>query len=253
MPTLYNSQTKKWETVPDEQVEQAIKSGMFSFPKSYSNIPMYDLDGNRVRVKADDAYNALQNLGYTYRTSLMKEQEGQADIQEAVKERLSDPSAMLAAGATSFMSSLTGSGSDWLMRGTMSPEMIEEARLLKDLNPYSSGVGEILGLVTGAFTGVPMVTGPLKAAATLGYGGAKLGSYLPAKYGLKKAGSWLGQRAVEGATADALYEAGRISQDLALKDPNVTLQNSLGRLGTAALTGSTSTSPGAARWSWCSW
>lgn len=244
MPSLYNAQTQKWETIPDNQVEQAIKTGVYSFPKSYTNIPMYDATGEKVRVTADDFYDALTLQGYSYRTQQMREAEQDEAIARSRYEKYGGYDYIPQAFAVGALSGITSSLSDWGIRGAtelIGGDVDEELAIQRQIqaqHPIASTIGQITGTIGGVLMGIGPASLAAKTASKLGMSGAaKVGSLLPQKYGVSKAGQWLGQRAIEGAVADSLYEAGRISSDLAYKDPNVTLENAMGRLGTAALTG----------------
>ena len=233
MTKLYDHQTGQWTTVDESVIEEGLGSGRYSFPVG-ETVPMYDRDGNEVRVPSESAYDAIK-MGHTYRSFERRHQRAQEEIRKATQDRLDKEYGVLApmsAASLGALSTATGSLSDWGLRGLTeladNPEQeLENIRSLQDAYPKSYVAGEILG----AFAPSPL------RIPGLGKVASGLAARLPTKFGLQKASEFAVKKGVEGAVEGAVFESGRISKDVALADPDITMESAISRVGLGAALG----------------
>lgn len=238
MSKLYNHDTGQWVHVADADVNDLVKSGKFTF-ESGIDIPIVAPDGSLGTVKSDEAFDAF-NAGVRWQTQEDVKAFESAANRQIIEERFDNP--VMAAG-TGFMRQYIP-GADRQMQlmaeaygGFTGQEGLGETvkeglRNLKDVNPYSTLAGEVVGALTS-----PLGKLASAGAAKLGTKGAELtarGAFsgragkIVENIEAKALGS-----AFEGAyfgLADGLSEA-------ALGDPNDVVENILASTGTGFLFG----------------
>ncbi len=186
MARLFDYRLGAGVTVADERVEDLIASGNYSFIKG-EEIVLVHPDGELYNVPAEEAHLALQD-GYRYAPTELVERE---DLKFEVED---SPFTSAALGAAR---GLTFGASDLVLQEAGFTE--DEIKLHRELNPIATTLGEVGSLVT------PFgVTSALGRAAAKG--GALAATYLGRKaadQGMRKLGSAINSRVVQGAAGGA--------------------------------------------------
>ena len=212
MAKLFNSQTEKLETIPEEFVEKAVLSGNYAFKKG-ERIPVQKPSGEFVTVPSEQLKLAIES-GYKY------EKAGEVEERKYEEEFGGDSMANdLKAATAGAARGLTFGLSDALL---VNSGLVDQLTLeqLEKRNPYASMTGEIGGIIIPTIlSGGTAVPGALGVAAkgskalTTGVRGAEaLGTLIGGK-AAKKFSSEIAKKlagtAVKGATEGALYGLGR--------------------------------------------
>ncbi len=210
--------------MPHEQVQDAIASGKFSFPKG-QEVNVVAPDGTFGTVPADKAPDAFKN-GYKYATPNMlgqqkKIKEYTTPTQQFVGALEGLAHGYLGPAATGAEAALTKLGVPGL-----TPEE-QEAR--KETNPIEYGLTEAIGLGVGALSG----TGE---AGVLGKAGAGVSKAVTAGSELTRARA-AGALALRGAVEMSGYGAGDEVSNFINNDPNQTAGSIISHVGLSALLG----------------
>ena len=64
MPVLYNNQARQWEAVPEENVNEGVKAGLYA-PRRGSKVTMLSPEGDQFVINAEEMQPALAN-GWSY-------------------------------------------------------------------------------------------------------------------------------------------------------------------------------------------
>ena len=201
--------------MPHEQVQAAIASGKFSFPKG-QEINVVSPDGTPGTIPAENAPDAFKN-GYQYATPKMLS--AQAD-----KEHYGSLEQQTLAGVEGVAQGLVGPAAPLAERALgVNPE---EIRKRSEANPWTHGIGEAAGFGLGLLGG----TGE---AQLLGLAGEAAAA--------KIAGEGIASRLAAGgakmATEIGLYQAGDEASKAILQDPNQTVGSAVSNIGLSALLG----------------
>lgn len=206
-------------TVPHEQVQEAITSGKYSFPKG-QDVNIVSPDGTFGTVPAHQALEAFKT-GYQYATPQM--QSSQAD-----QEHYGSLGQQILTGVEGAAQGFAGPAATLAEKAIGVPSQDIEKRA--HTNPWTHGLTEAGGFGLGAFTG----TGE---AALLG----KAGEAVSGGMGLMGAGANLATRLASGATRMgtemALLQAGNEGTKAILQDPSQTVGSAVANVGLSALLG----------------
>jgi len=217
--SLLNIESGKPELVEDYQVEELIRNGTHvGYGEQSAGILLED--GTRYNIPSSKLSDALTLPGVQYQSLDM------AETDEFAESGLGQ----LAAGTAGAARSLTFGGSDWLLKGMGADDT---ARVLREKNPWTSLIGEGVGIAAPLLIGGPLgaitKTGKVaKVAGSIGKTGvavtpamkaARTAGALPrfaAETGVK-AGRWV-QNALHPRVRDTTvrrFFADRISQGVA--------------------------------------
>lgn len=207
---LYNHKLKKWEWVDDNQVDELMSSGNYTFQVGV-DIPVVNPDGKLGTIPSADAQKAFSS-GFRWKTKADTdrwEKEGLADIK---KENYDNS---LLAGTAGALSGITLGGSDVVMRGV--GEAIGEGEAvrsglqnLKEVNPIADTAGRVGGVIAGTM----LTGGALGAAGTAAKGATILGEAGAAALGLGSTG-----QKIAGLTAEGmLWGAGQGVSEAAIAE-----------------------------------
>lgn len=203
-------------TVDPAEVEQAISSGQFSFPKG-SPVPVLDPDGNPGTVDPAEAPAAFKQ-GFKYATPDIQNQLKFGSGMERVKAGLE--------GAAEGVAGPLAPLAETKLFG-VKPENI---RARAEANPGTHMLGQALGLGAGVFTGTgegALIEGAGKAASdVLGLGGEGASAI-----------SQIGAHSIQTATEMGLLSAGDETSKMILNDPNQSLQTAITNIGLSGLIG----------------
>jgi hypothetical protein len=232
MPNLYNYGTKKWEWIDDAQAQELVARGDYQFGED-EYVPVINSMGEPAEIPAREATAAFKR-GYTYRSPAITQQIVKAEQERQREEFLSGPIGTAGAFATGLASGFTGSGSDWAIRTLASEQDVENLRQMQELSPFATGVGEIIG----AATGVGKVANLVRAPAMIA--GRKLAGVAAGTAAMSKNAARIVAGVETGgiaATDAALFEAGRVSRDLAFRDPDLSAEQAVANIGLGAILG----------------
>lgn len=221
---LYNTQTKRFEQVPDEGLSDALASGRFRIPA-----------GQTIRVvsPSGEAFDADRTTDFTQIAGWGIEDSGarkQRELAEWASER--PGLAFGAAGLRGVSLGLSDAVGNVLDYG-------EQLKALKDQNPVASTTGEVAGtvgslLIPGAgLVGAAGRTGQV-AAGAVARGAARVAPELAAKTGARIAGR-MGARALGGGVEGALMGVGQTISEAALGDPRNAAEHLISNMTLGAL------------------
>lgn len=238
MPNLYNYQTEEWQTVPEEQVEDALLTGNYVFQKG-STVPVYDDQGNPARIPAEEAYDQLRYGDFTYRSYAKEIQRREENIAAKEQARLSDTQRGVLAGLSGFGRGISYGMTDVMadQLGMYSEQDKEFLRELRESHPGWDAAGDLTGNIAGLMFGGPAKVAYNLATKAGAKAGLKAGAALAAKPGLAKVGAFGARLATQGAVEGAAYEAGRLASDYSLDDPNLTVESAIARMGLSTVLG----------------
>lgn len=248
---LYNHRNKQWVTAEDDQIDELMSTGNYSFEVGI-DIPVVNPEGRLGSIPSSEAQKAWQS-GFRWKTGADRdrwEKEGLADIK---KENYDNS---LLAGTVGALSGASLGFSDVAMRGA--GELLGEGEAvrsglanLKEVNPIADTAGRVTGvigstLLTGGTSAAAQTAG---AAGTLAKGATALGTQTAAKLGAGKAGQTIAGMAAEGV----LWGAGQGVSEAALAETseqavdalvsNVTLGGVTGGLFGGVMVGGKAASP----------
>lgn len=201
--------------MPHDQVQAAVASGKFSFPKG-QEVDVISPDGSLGTVPADKAPDALKN-GFTYATPEIIGEHKET-------EKFTTPGQKVLAGIEGVANGVAGPLAPLAEVGLgADPEAI---RKREEHNPWTHGVSEAGGFVGGMFTGASEASLLAKAgeAVSKGVEGASVASRLAAG-------------AARMATEMGLFQAGDEASKAILQDPNQTVGSAASNVGLSALMG----------------
>lgn len=243
---LYNTQTGKPESVPDEQAEEAIKSGAYTFAQGQA-VPVRDSAGRITSMPGEQAMTALHAGDVSLTTQ--KAVDAQAKVARYGTVGQTALTALEGAASTASLGA-----SDWLERAAGGDQLAEDARQRKEVNPIARGFGEAAGFVPGLVTGgdeaeaggylakgLDALGAPQRAVGAIGdvaehAAGAltpELGDSLLARIATKAVG--IGAR---GTVEGAIYGGDQYLADQALEqNPDLSGESLLAAVGHGALLG----------------
>lgn len=243
---LYNTQTGKPESVPDEQAEEAIKSGAYTFAQGQA-VPVRDSAGRIMSMPGEQAMTALHAGDVSLTTQ--KAVDAQAKVARYGTVGQTALTALEGAASTASLGA-----SDWLERAAGGDQLAEDARQRKEVNPIARGFGEAAGFVPGLFTGgdeaeaggylakgLDALGAPQRAVGAIGdvaehAAGAltpELGDSLLARIAAKAVGT-----GARGTVEGAIYGGDQYLADQALEqNPDLSGESLLAAVGHGALLG----------------
>lgn len=243
---LYNTQTGKPESVPDEQAEEAIKSGAYTFAQGQA-VPVRDSAGRITSMPGEQAMTAL----HAGDVSLTTQKAVDAQAKVARYGTVGQTALTALEGAAS---SASLGASDWLERAAGGDQLAEDARQRKEVNPIARGFGEAAGFVPGLVTGgdeaeaggylakgLDALGAPQRAVGAIGdvaehAAGAltpELGDSLLARIATKAVGT-----GARGTVEGAIYGGDQYLADQALEqNPDLSGESLLAAVGHGALLG----------------
>lgn len=243
---LYNTQTGKPESVPDEQAEEAIKSGAYTFAQGQA-VPVRDSAGRITSMPGEQAMTALHAGDVSLTTQ--KAVDAQAKVARYGTVGQTALTALEGAASTASLGA-----SDWLERAAGGDQLAEDARQRKEVNPIARGFGEAAGFVPGLVTGgdeaeaggylakgLDALGAPQRAVGAIGdvaehAAGAltpELGDSLLARIATKAVGT-----GARGTVEGAIYGGDQYLADQALEqNPDLSGESLLAAVGHGALLG----------------
>lgn len=224
MPVVVNPETGLAENLPDDQADQALKTGTH-------HIPLNDPEGNPVTAPLGDAASLLKQ-GYTQPNpaqlqNLMTVAEKSTPAQQALTGLEGAASAMtfgLSTGAERVVGGVIGD-----LLGKKYGTTPEDILAREEVNPGVHALGEMGGL------GIGMLYGAGEAAAL-----GKAGEVAAGLAGLGEASGIIGAGArglVKGLVENSLMAAGDEVSHFMASDPHQSLETAASHLGGAALLG----------------
>lgn len=248
MSKLYDHKSAQWVDVPENQINDLVRSGNYTFEDGI-DIPVRAPDGQLGTIPSSNAAKAF-NAGFTWATATDKQLDRQ-DKLEAIKEKAFGQSTTTALGMGAARG-LTFGGSDVLIRageeaGVLPQGVVDAAKETKERQPIASGIGEGGAILAGAvMSGGTSLAGTVGRAGNAGY---KLGADLGAKALTKAAGEGvkdtLARRIIAkavpiatGSTVEgAFYGLGTGVSEAALGRSDAVVDNLISNAGFGAVTG----------------
>ena len=202
---LYNVANHSFEEVDDQNLESAIRSGVFRLPAGQS-IRGYDVENNPYIIDNRTLMNGLTDI----RIELAAEKAERNKMEEAAEKPLLASVAAAARGASFGLSDTLAASMGYA----------EDLRRLKEANPTASTIGEIAGTV-GSMIALP--------------GGGLVGG--AARVGTRAAG--VAERAIAGTVLKGTAETAKstLAKDIALRSTQQALTKGTGGLVEGALYG----------------
>lgn len=231
---LFNVRDNRYEYVGDDQLDGALRSGVFRLPAGQS-IRVFDNQGQQ--YEADNRTNFSQLTDYQFETNFAKQNRFLAE--EAAQQPLLAGVAAAARGATFGLSDVAAE----------SLGLAQKFKNLKEQNPVASTIGEIGGTIASAIAlpGGGLVGG----AAKIGQAGASVAERVIAGAVVKGAteagattlGKDIAKRAAMkaltagtgGFVEGSLYGVGQTISEAALGDPSEAAEHLIGNIGLAGL------------------
>jgi hypothetical protein len=231
-PKLFNTITRKAETLQDDQLDQAILQGTHSFPAG-SRINVVDENGNAASVAAEELKDAIEQ-GYSI----------EKPKQQAVREYVEDNQGVKGA-AKVFL----GQAADEALLGI--PEIIADKKLdplevakkdaLKQEFELSNTAGGVTGFGASLFVGGPLFKGATKAGQVAERIVAErlkaVGVSRGAEGIAKKLVASTAQKATALGVEGAVTAAPRAITEASLGDTDLAAETMLWGLGTGAALG----------------
>lgn len=227
---LFNVKDNRYEQVPDEQLDGAVRSGMFKLPAGQT-LRMFDVEGNAYDADNRTNFNALQD--FRLETNYLRQNRERLEV--AAEQPLLAGVTAAARGATFGLSDVAAEALGFA----------EKFKALKEANPVASTIGEVGGTIASAIAlpGGGLVGG----AAKLGQAGASVAERLiagsvikgAAEAGVTTLGKDIAKRAthkaltagVAGFVEGSLYGVGQTISEAALGDPAEAAENLMSNIG----------------------
>ena len=184
MAKLYDHKLGTGVLVADERVNELISTGNYSFIKG-SSVHVVDEGGELYEVPPENAREALE-AGYTYAPEEV--------VTEGLLRKEIEETPLQSAGYGLARAATLGL-SDYIRPGVSKQEL----RLRRELQPFSSGAGELVGFAAGGLTGLA-AKGIQKASANASARVIRgMASANAKSQAAKRVGSVLNSRIVRGA------------------------------------------------------
>jgi hypothetical protein len=223
MPTLFNSQTRKPETLPEDQIEQAIASGTHGYLVS-DRVNVKKKNGQTVSLPGNEVADAIQSGEYSL------ELPRQTAVREYVDEN-KGIGGQLKTAVMQFADEAVMGIPEQIKDATGDPLESAKRQALKKENAFSNALGGVAGFGASLLYG-----GPVGKAATLATKagekvvanrliakGAEAGANSAAREIAKKIAKSSAQLGVEGAT----FAAPTAITEAALGDPELAAETLL--------------------------
>lgn len=235
---LFNVRDNRYEYVGDNELDGALRSGMFRLPAGES-IRVYDAEGQQ--YEADNRTNFSQLTDFQFESNFAKGNRVLAE--QAAEQPLLAAGVAAARGATFGLSDVAAE----------SLGLARRFKALKEQNPVASTIGEIGGTIASAIAlpGGGLVGG----AAKLGQAGASVAERViagavvksAAEVGATTLGKDIAKRAAMkaltagtgGFVEGSLYGVGQTISEAALGDPSEAAEHLVSNIGLAGLVNGT--------------
>lgn len=219
---LYDYNSKSWVEVPDDQVDDAVKSGKYTFAQGVA-VPAVAPDGTLKSIDSEGAHEAFSKNGFRWQTQADRNEDYSRKDSEIRRQAADTPGAAFAGG---MARTISGGASDFLVpriAAAIDPNLnVDEAKQLQsdiyEQSPTATGIGEVAGLIA---------PNPVSAV-----GKGTLAATEAAKVVSKAA-----PRILAGAAEGATFSLGQSVSEASLGDPKEALDNLISNVGTGALLG----------------
>lgn len=223
MATLYNSQTRKPESLPEDQIEQAIASGTHGYLVS-DRVNLKKKNGQTVSLPGSEVNDALATGEYSL----------ELPTQTAVREYVEENKGLggqLKTAVTQFADEAAMGLPEIIYEKTGDPLEVAKRQALKKENAVANTLGGVAGFGASLIYGGPVgktailatKAGEKAIANRLVAAGAKAGTESAAKTLAKKIARSSAQMGVEGAT----FAAPQAITEAALGDPELAAETLL--------------------------
>jgi len=227
---LFNVKDNRYEYVPDEQLDGAVRSGMFKLPAGQT-LRMYDTEGNAYDADNRTNFNALQD--FRLETNYLRQNRERLEV--AAEQPILAGVAAAARGATFGLSDVAADALGYA----------EKFKALKEANPTASMIGEVGGTIASAVAlpGGGLVGGAAKLgqagasvaeriiAGSVVKGAAEAGATTLAKDIAKRAAHKALTAGAGGFVEGSLYGVGQTISEAALGDPTEAAENLMSNIG----------------------
>jgi len=231
---LFNVKDNRYEFVPDEQLDGAVRSGMFRLPAGQT-LRMFDAEGNAYDADNRTNFSSLQD--FRFETNYLRQNRERLEV--AAEQPLLAAGAAAARGATFGLSDVAAEAFG----------LAEKFKALKEANPVASTIGEIGGTIASAVAlpGGGLVGGAAKlgqAGASLAEraiassvikGAAELGGTSLAADIAKRSAAKAFTTGTAGFVEGSLYGLGQTISEAALGDPSEAAEHLVSNIGFAGL------------------
>lgn len=199
MGDLYNTQTRKPESLPEDQINSAILAGTHAYPVG-TRVNVVDQDGNAQSVASEELKDAL-GQGFKLETP------SQAAVRKYAEENSGVAGAAKAFAAQALDETAMGIPGI-IFRKTADPLEVAKFEALKKEHNFASDLGSVTGFGASLFAGGPI----FKGAAKAGEAAAKVVAERLAAAGVERGSSSMAKRIVakvaESATKMGVEGAG---------------------------------------------
>lgn len=231
---LFNVKDNRYEYVPDEQLDGAVRSGMFRLPAGQT-LRMYDAEGNAYDADNRTNFSALQD--FRLETNFVRQNRERLEV--AAEQPLLAAGAAAARGATFGLSDVAAEALG----------LAEKFKALKEANPVASTIGEVGGTIASAIAlpGGGLVGGAARAgqagasvaerviAGAITKGAAEAGATTLAKDIAKRAAAKTLTAGTAGFVEGSLYGLGQTISEAALGDPSEAAEHLVSNIGFSGL------------------
>lgn len=231
---LFNVRDNRYENVGDDQLDGALRSGMYRLPAGQS-IRVFDSTGQE--YDADNRTNFQALTDYKFETNFLRENRKLAE--EAAEQPLLAAGAAALRGATFGLSDVAADALGYA----------QKFKALKEANPVASTIGEIGGTIASAIAlpGGGLVGGAAKVgqvgaslaeraiAGAVVKGAAEAGASTLAKDIAKRTAAKALTSGTAGFVEGSLYGVGQTISEAALGDPKEAAENLVSNMGLAGL------------------
>jgi hypothetical protein len=236
MPKLYNTQTRREETLPETEIQNALLSGSHSYAAG-ERVNVKDESGEVVSVPTENLTRAFE-AGYQLETA----------SQGAVREYVDDNKGLVGSAKVAL-----GQFADEALMGlpelifdkTQDPLAVAKKEALKKEHEFANTVGGIAGFGASTLVGAPIFKGAAKtgeiaskivAEKLLAKGGEELGKRTAGKVA-KDIVARMATSATKMGVESAVLSAPRAITEAALGDPEAAGETMLAGVGLGAIFG----------------
>lgn len=231
---LYNLQKHSYEYVPDEQLDQSLRSGVFRLPAGQT-IRAYDPEGNPYEVDNRTNISALPDFRFEKNVERVERNKMAEAAERPITAALAGGLRGASFGISDALGSALGVG--------------EDLRRLKEANPTASMIGEIGGTIGsmallpgGGLVGGAARVGEAAAgtaervlAGTVLKGTAEAATSTLAKDIALRAAQGAITKGAGGFVEGALYGVGQTLSEASLGDPKEAAEHLISNVGFAGL------------------
>lgn len=231
---LWNLQEHRYMDVPDEQLDGAIRSGLFRIPAGQS-LRAFDEDGSVYEVDNRTNISALPNFKFELNAQKVEREKMAEAAEMPVTAALTGALRGASFGISDALGSAIGYG--------------EDLRRLKEANPIASGIGEVGGTIGSVLLlpGGGLVGGAAKAgevtaglaeraiANTVAKGAAETATSSLARDIAARAARGAITKGAGGFVEGSLYGLGQTLSEASLGDPKEAAEHLISNVGFSGL------------------